>query len=197
MVDAGWTPTHSATAMLLLACGSGAIGRAIGQRSPAFAASTHALINALRHRAWSISTAAPPAYASIEGSFGLAAADPVWRELLSGEVRVGHKLTTSSPLQAALHPTRLPDPDSGGPVHRLVSAACELRMGGPLVCFLSERGGRGEALRTLLQTSPIGFALPPLATIKLVAIHEPGEWHVGQREPIWRRCFCVTVHVAY
>lgn len=199
MVDAGWSPLHSSTAMLLLACGSAAIGRSIRRDSSDFAASAHALSDALRQRAWAITTAAPPAYASIEGTFGLAAADAAWLELLDEGVEPGHSFVTSAPLQAAIHPTRLPDPAGGGPVHRVVSAACELRVGGPLVCFLSEQPpSSGAALHTLLQTSPIGFALPPLATITLVATHEPGEWHNGQPGgAIWRRCFCVKVSVPF
>ena len=63
--------------MLLLACGSAAIGKAIRDRTTEFAASTHALADALRQRALTVSTAAPPTYASIEGTFGVAAADEV------------------------------------------------------------------------------------------------------------------------
>ena len=197
MVDAGWTPLHASITMLLLACTAAAIGRAIRDRSPAFAATVHALTDAMRQRARMVRSAAPPTYASIEGSFGLSEADPIWLELLHAGVALGHRFVTCAPLQAAIHPTRLPDPTHGGPVHRLVSAACEIRNGGPLVCFLSERGSPGDPLRTLLQTSPIGYALMPLATIELVAIHEPDTWHAGNREPVPRRCFCVRVRVDY
>lgn len=197
MVDAGWTPLHASITMLLLACTAAAIGRAIRNRSPAFAATVHALTDAMRQRARFVKSAAPPTYASIEGSFGLSEADPVWLELLHPGLALGHRFVTCAPLQAAIHPTRLPDPSHGGPVHRLVSAACEIRNGGPLVCFLSERGSAGDPLRTLLQTSPIGYALMPLATIELVVIHEPDTWHAGNGEPVPRRCFCVRVRVDY
>ena len=73
----GWAPLHGSTAMLLLACGSAAIGRAIRDRTTEFAASAHALADALRQRALAVSTAAPHTYASIEGTFGVAAADEV------------------------------------------------------------------------------------------------------------------------
>jgi len=196
MVDAGWAPLHGSTAMLLLACGSAAIGRAIRDRTTEFAASAHALADALRQRALAVSTAAPPTYASIEGTFGVAAADEAWLSLLGPDIKPGHKFITSAPLQASLHPTRLPDPGTGGPIARTASAACQIARGGHVVCFLSEDSTPGDQLRTLLQTSPTSFALPPLAAITLIACLDPGEWDVGEG-PIWQRCLCVRVAVAY
>ena len=55
---------------------------------------------------------------------------------------------------------------------------------------------KGDQLRTLLQTSPTSFALPPLVTVTLVACLEPGEWDVGEGA-IWQRCMCVRVAAAY
>lgn len=197
MLDAGWPLTHAASTMLLLACGSSAIGYSIRQRTPQFAASAHMLADALRQRAWSISTSVPPTYASIEGVFGLASADPGWSELLRADVTLGYSFVTTAPVQASLNPTRLPESEGYiEPVHRIGSAACELRVGGPLVCFLSDWGGRGDNLRTLVQTSPIGFALPPIATITLVAVHEPGTWQ-SDGQVMWRRRFCVRMRCPY
>lgn len=199
MVDAGWTPLTATIAMLLLACGSAAIGHAIRSKSRELAASIHALSAALRHRAWAITTAAPPTYASVEGYFGLAASDPSWLALLEPGVPLGCTFRTCAPLQACIHPSRLPavpEPAADGPIHRVVSAACELRVGGPIVCFISEVRSQGDALRTLMQTSPIGYALPPLAEITLVAVHRPGEWRHGDMT-VWRHCFCVTVRAFY
>ena len=195
MIDCGWSPVHASCTMLLLACGSSAIGASIRARSSEFAASAHALCDALRQRAWAISTPAPPTYASIEGQFGLATTDDVWAQLLAEDVRPGLTFLTSAPLQASVHPTRMPEAArQNGPMHRLASAACELRCGGPIVCFLSRAGGNREPLRTLIQTSPIGFALPPLVTVRLVSAHEPGAWQHGGNV-MWRKCFCVHITV--
>ena len=54
------------------------------------------------------------------------------------DIKPGHTFITSAPLQASLHPTRLPDPGAGGPLARTVSAACQIAKGGHLVCFISE-----------------------------------------------------------
>ena len=225
MVDAGWAPLQASAVMLLLACGSAALGHSIRNKSDTFAASAHALFDALRQRAWGISTPAPPTFASIEGIFGLASADPAWCSLLANDVSIGHSFVTSAPIQACLHPSRLPTPDEAdfgaaghgqgqqphgvgsngsatfsslsSPLHRAASAACELRFGGPIVCFLSEvRDLQGDCLRTLIQTSPISYALPPLSRVTLVAMHGPGELHHCSN-PLWRRTFCVTVSAEY
>ena len=110
-------------------------------------------------------------------------------------------------IQASIHPTRVSELTSEGPVHRIISATCELRLGGPIVRFISEGRGRGNTLRTLLQTSPIGYALPPLATVTLKAILEPGTFsltpcsmHTECQSGVGvdrRRFFCVHVSLPY
>uniref|UniRef100_A0A7S2MEP6 RING-type E3 ubiquitin transferase n=1 Tax=Haptolina brevifila TaxID=156173 RepID=A0A7S2MEP6_9EUKA len=206
MMDAGWPPLSASIVQLLLGFGAAAIGRSIHQRSAELSASTHALTNALRVRAWAISTPAPPTYASLRGSFGLATADPAWEQLLNQEgVQIGHSFVTSAPIQASIHPTRLPELINEGPVHRIISATCELRLGAPIVRFESEDSEPSDVLRTFIQTSPIGYALPPLATITLLAILEPGTFALTpcctrtEPEPGGlvdrRRCFCVSVSV--
>ena len=64
---------------------------------------------------------------------------------------------------------------------------------GPIVCFLSEMGDTGGALRTLVQTSPIGFALPALAEITLAATG----WHHDPIQQAWRRSFLVHVSMPF
>ena len=197
MIDAGWAPLHASAAMLLLACGSTAIGDTIRNGSPEFAASTHALFDALRQRAWAISTAAPPTYANLEGVFGLASADPAWLTLLEPGMESGHSFLTSAPLQANIYPTvelKATDPPAGSGEEDAEAAAAG---GCPIVCFISEVKGCGcDALRTLVQTSPIGFALMPFARITLVAVHAEGTWRHGEHT-MMRKSFCVTVSSAY
>ena len=204
--------------------GSAALGHSIRNKSDTFAASAHALFDALRQRAWGISTPAPPTFASIEGIFGLASADPAW---CSFSLTTSLSATPSSrahPSRRASHPSRLPPDEAdfgaaghgqgqqphgvgsngsatfsslSSPLHRAASTACELRFGGPIVCFLSEvRDLQGDCLRTLVQTSPISYALPPLSRVTLVAMHGPGELHHCSN-PLWRRTFCVTVSAEY
>ena len=195
MIDAGWPVTHAAATMLLLACGSSAIGRSIRDKSSAYAASAHALCDALRQRALHVSTAAPPCYAAVEGLFGLAVADEGWRALLE-PLPAGHTFVARAPALACAHPTRVPGVRGSGPVHRLASSACELRDGATIVCFLSDYRGAGDALRSLLQVGPHAYALPPLAEVTLVATLESGAWaHEGAT--VRRRCVCVRIRTPY
>ena len=63
-------------------CGAATIGHALREGAAGFAASAHALGDALRLRAAAVSTPAPPTYAAIQGPVGLAAADPAWLAML-------------------------------------------------------------------------------------------------------------------
>ena len=53
-----------------------------------------------------------------------------------------------------------------------------------------------ELLRSLIQTSPTGYVLPPLATVTLLEVHAVGEW-CFKGVPIWRRCYSVRVSAPY
>ncbi len=180
MLHAGWPLTQATACMLLCAYGAAAIGDAIRRRSHEFAASTHAICHALQQRAWTVSTPAPPTYSAVDGTFGLAVADPAWLDLLSPTVdgTVRRSILTSAPVQACDNPAALPEewPEEGGeqleqvapqpagtqvPPDRLSSAALELREGGALVRFISETVVDGDRLRSLIQTSPTGYVLPP------------------------------------
>lgn len=199
MVDAGWPPLHAAATMLLSSCCAAQLGRCIRQRRTTFAASCHALASALRERAAAISAPAPPVYAAIEGPMGLASADPVWRQLLRTPLRSGASFVVSAPVQACAYPTAVPDGTNHGPLERLISAACELRSGATIVCFVSEaQRCAGDALRTCIQTGPAAYVLPPLCTVTVIAEYLPGEWtHGGEAAPVPRRCVCVRVHAPY
>ena len=80
------------------------------------------------------------------------------------------------------------------PLQRLGSVACELT-DGPVVCF--ESVADGALLRSLIQTSPTGFTLPPLARVTLVGVRQPGEWLAPDGKAVGRICFVVRVCYAY
>lgn len=208
MLQAGWPLAHATRCMLLSAYCSSAMGASVREGSPRYAASTHALASTLQQRAWCITAAAPKTYASIDGTFGLCKSDPAWLALLDPDLAasfVGRSFVTSAPIQASADPTTLPavpSATSGGgggfpetvPLHRLSSAAFELRHGGGLVCFRSEHKP-GANLLGLVQTSPTGYQLPPLATVTLEGVEQPGAWEVNGCV-VWRRLFTVRVSVA-
>ena len=177
--------------MLVTSSGPMALARGVRNHSPTFAASSCALSEALWARARAGS--APPAFASLRGTFGLVSADECWLQLLADDAAPGRTSFTrrrsSSPpptprpsrmrnrcarnaRRAAPTPSPplLPVPGARA-LQRLGSVACELT-DGPVVCF--ESSNDGCLLRSLIQTSPTGFALPPLARVTLVDVRGPG-----------------------
>ena len=165
MLDAGWTAADACATMLLLSCGAATLGHAVREGNADFAASVHAVCDALRARAAGVSTPAPYTYAAIEGRYGLAAADPQWQQLLGADATVGRAFVTCAPVLRG--PARRACPTRNAPgrctASRAPRASCAARA--PLVCFLSEppRCG-GDALQTMLQV-PSAYALPPLSTV--------------------------------
>ena len=179
----------------------------------------------MRQRARGISTPAPPSYASLTDLAAadpawLALVDHPSEatgdeqpNLHMGDVHI----VTNAPLQASLfprQPTQEQQPQEQPPQppqpQVQVGAAADAQVAdgddvevwedlgspGPLVCFLSERRGPGDVLSTLIQISPITFALPPISTIRLVADHPANGWQLGDHT-MTRRCLCVTARVVY
>lgn len=135
-----------------------------------------------------------PSYASLHGIFGLATTDRAWNALLDDNAQPGLRFVSSTVVQASTDaPTSFPDMSTSVPIHRLCSVPCELH-NGPIVCFVST-GAHGGRFRSLIQTSPMGCHLPPMATITLQSILEPGNWEVD-RVTCLRKCFVVEVAFA-
>lgn len=146
-----------------------------------------------RSRARYLSQPVAPAYASLQGMYGLAT-DDVWNVLLSESSLPGLRFTTRTVVQASMGPpTDWPDMKLGVPIHRLCSVQCDLHKG-PIVRFVSASPHSG-CFRSLIQTSVTGCCLPPLATITLEKILEPGTWDVNG-VICWNKCFVVTVAFA-
>ena len=219
MVQAGWPPTQAAAVMLVTSSGPMALARGVRNHSPTFAASSYALSEALWARARAIRSPAPPAFASLRGTFGLVSADECWLQLLADDAAPGRtSFTTTAVVLASSDPATFPDEESVSaqrpprhapdprltasppppqvrvPLQRLGSVACELT-DGPVVCF--ESSNDGCLLRSLIQTSPTGFALPPLARVTLVDVRGPGEWASPDGKAVSRTCFVCRVCYPY
>mmetsp|Transcript_21572 Transcript_21572/g.35606 ORF Transcript_21572/g.35606 Transcript_21572/m.35606 type:complete len:457 (+) Transcript_21572:39-1409(+) len=196
MLDCGWPLTQAAACLLIGIHGTAALGTAIREGSSRFAASTYAYSDALFSRAWKLKAAVPPCYASMGGMFGLVATDEAWRLLLSADVRIGFQLRTNSALIAMDNHL-----DEQGPIappsHMTRSVSTPVRhvSNDPLVCFRSELTRDGK-LRSLVQTSPTCYELPPLATLTLERIQQPGQWQACGGT-MWRKCFVVSMCMPY
>ena len=113
MVQAGWPPTQAAAVMLVTSSGPMALARGVRNHSPTFAASSYALSEALWARARAIRSPAPPAFASLRGTFGLVSADECWLQLLADDAApVRTSFTTTAVVLASSDPATFPDEES-------------------------------------------------------------------------------------
>ena len=82
------------------------LAASVRERSPRYAASAHAVCDALFARARLLSAPAPDVYVNLTGRFGLATKDPAWEALLQPGAAAGLGFTTDGVAKGYL-------PDSG------------------------------------------------------------------------------------
>ena len=180
-IERGWA-AEDARAYCALAAGCTApIAKSLAEKSPQFAASIHLLVELLNRQACKQAGQAADCYANLEGSFGLVTEDPAWRGLLESE-RPGTSFQTKSLTLA--HASHKEFTAEGMLVDDEVQPS-------DVVCFVSAPED-AAGLHTMVRTSAAAeFALPPLATVTLQDVEEPGEWKVGDLS-VNRRLFIVT-----
>ena len=196
-VEAGWSLDDADAYTVLFNYARGALRAAISEPSPRFAAAQHALSRALSRAALrccvSPSFAAPPTYANLLGSWGLASVDPVWNQLLGEDARPGLTFITEGmsggevandetfPNADGVHvPITYDDGDTRWELQRT-----------PVVRLISRPADR-TGMHSLVPTSRTAYDVPPLATVTLERIEQPGTWTAnGYR--VQEMCFSVGV----
>ena len=76
-------------------CVAAPLAAAVRERSDRYAASTHAVCDALAQRARQVTEAAPPVYKNLTGLFGLATDDPAFAALAQPGASAGLGLVTN------------------------------------------------------------------------------------------------------
>ena len=125
---------------------------------------------------------APPTYACLGGRFGLLVSDPAWSDLLRpgasccappGTTFVTSALvqTTSDPLSASGGPKGALGSSAAGGGAASASDASAAVCDDDVVVFLSQPAD-SCGHRSLLLSSPQGYHLPPMASIKLERIED-------------------------
>uniref|UniRef100_A0A7S0NVR4 F-box domain-containing protein n=1 Tax=Calcidiscus leptoporus TaxID=127549 RepID=A0A7S0NVR4_9EUKA len=193
-LDAGWDAERAAAVSVIVPCGHIAIAQALHELDGRYAASTHMVIDSLFVRACLAEEPAPPLYAALEGEFGLATNGPEWNLLQPG-CAIGSIFTTTAPVEAIV-------PDAH--TIRVAGYHSSVNTGGVLsyklaesdiVCILSSRA-RESGFHSLVQTATAApsaeYMLPPMATVCLEKIEEPGMWSVRRRK-VRRRLYTVSV----
>ena len=124
---------------------------------------------------------APPTYACLGGRFGLLVSDPAWSDLLRPGASCCAPPGTTFVTSALVQTTSDPLSASGGPKGALGSSAAGGGAGSAsdasaavcddVVVFLSQPAD-SCGHRSLLLSSPQGYHLPPMASIKLERIED-------------------------
>ena len=206
MVATGWPTLHAAACLLLGAGGTEAMGHALRTGSSHYAASAHALWESLLVRAAHLTLAcpgwtAPPTYACLGGRFGLLVSDPAWSNLLRPGVTCCAAPDTTFVTSALVQTTSSPPGGSESPEGALGSSAgsgaggaadASAAVCSDIVVFLSQPAD-SCGHRSLLLSSPQGYHLPPMATIKLERVEDVNSTHTG----VPARRFVVTVRCPF
>ena len=181
----GW-PREQAEAYMLVSGGIGApLAAAIRERSGRYAASTHAMCDALAGAARRLTEPAPPIYWNLTGERGLATNDPAWAALVGAAV--GKSFTTNGQSKGEIA-DEYSFPDARG--FCVGSSKGHTLQDSDVVCFRSAAADE-DGLRSLIQVSDF-YALPPLATVTLERVDGPGEWEAnGQR--VMQRLYTVRI----
>ena len=193
-VDHGWPRADAEAYTLITAAVAAPLAAAVRERSDRYAASTHAVCDALAQRARQVTEAAPPVYWNLTGKHGLATVDPAFAALAQPGASAGLGLVTNGVAMGDT-PTSGCFPNAEG-FHVGVNTGGRERqelVDSDVVCFRSAPAD-ADGYHSLVQVAWAGYALPPLATVTLERVQPPGEWEVcGQRV----RQRLLTVSVTY
>ena len=168
------------------------LAAAVRDRSDRYAASTHLVCEVLAERAKQMTEAAPLLYVNLTGKFGLATDDPAWKALTQPGASAGLGFVTNG-VFLALTATSGCFPDDKG-YYAYVNIAGKYRwdlQDSDVVCFRSAAAD-ADGYHSLVRTGWTGYEMPPLATVTLEKVEEPGEWEVCGHK-VQRRLFTVSV----
>ena len=158
-----------------------------------FAASARTLYGAIQGRA-ALEGVAPRTFVNLDGEFGLSFFDAAWGALGPDAV-VGTTFVTNVPLEASAFEMCLDDDGFCAPVIDFDGFMAYELQDSDIICFESkvpDGGGYHSLVRTAETEFESQYDLPPLATVTLVGIDEPGTWAALGTTPN-RRLYRVTV----
>ena len=191
----GWDRDAAEGYTLLMTNFKSVLGDAFGANAQEFAASAHLLHGAFQGRA-AVEGVAPRAYNDLDGTYGLRRHDAAWAAL-GPDAEVGATFVTNAPLEASSCDRCLTDAGFCAPVINVGESEDVVYepQDSDIVCFESaapDGGGHRSLVRTAETDFENQYDLPPLATIRLVGIDEPGTWTAFGATP-HRRLYRVTV----
>ena len=203
-LDEGW-PRKQAEAYTLITCALKAPlaaamrdrsdpDPAVRARSERYAASTRIVCEAIAQRAKQMTEAVPLLYCNLTGKFGLATDDPAWAALTQPGASAGLGFVTNGAVMtSAANANTFPD-DKGFCVAASAGGKMTFQLqDSDVVCFRSAAAD-ADGYHSLVQVGGVAYDLPPLATVTLEKVEQPGEWEANGHK-VQRRLF--TVRVTY
>ena len=193
-LERGWDCDDAEGYTLLLSSFKSTLGEVLRGNAEEFTASARMLYFAIQGRA-ALEGVAPRAFVNVDGEFGLRSNDAVWGALGPDAV-VGATFMTHAPQEASACDRCLTHDGFCSPVYTedMQDVDYDLQ-DSDIVCFESKEpdgGGYHSLVRTAETEFESQYDLPPLATITLVGIEEPGTWTAFGATPN-RRLYRVTV----
>ena len=193
-LERGWDRDDAEGYTLLLASFKSTLGEVLRGNAEEFTASARVLYFAIQGRA-ALEGVAPRAFIDLDGEFGLRHHDAAWGTLGPDAV-VGATFMTHAPQEASACDRCLTHDGFCSPVYTedMQDVDYDLQ-DSDIVCFESKEpdgGGYHSLVRTAETEFESQYDLPPLATITLVGIDEPGTWTAFGATPN-RRLYRVTV----
>ena len=191
-VDHGWPQEQAEAYQVIGACLAAPLAAAVRERSDRYAASTHVVCDALAQRAKQMTEAAPLVYVNLTGKFGLATDDPAWEALMQPGASAGLGFVSNGVVMASPATARTFPDDKGyyKCFNRDGKETFELQ-DSDVVCFRSAAAD-ADGYHSRVQPSGGAYDLPPLATVTLEKVEQPGEWEVCGHK-VQRRLFTVSV----
>ena len=191
-VDNGWPQEQAEAYQVITASLAAPLAAAVRERSDRYAASTRLVCEVLAERAKQMTVAAPLVYWNLTGKFGLATVDPAWDALTQPGASAGLGFVTNGVVQGDTADSRCFPDDKGycKPVSTGGKLTFELQ-DSDVVCFHSAAAD-ADGYHSLVHIGGAGHTMPPLATVTLEKVEEPGEWEVCGHK-VQRRLFTVRV----
>ena len=188
----GWPRDQAEAFEVITGCLKAPISAAVRDRSGRYAASTHLVCECLAQRARQMTKVAPPIYYNLTGFFGLATDDPAWEVLTKPDAKPGLGFVSNGVVGGPQADSRYFPNDQGFHVYLVRGGAACFELQDSDVVMITSRSKDEDGYHSLVQTVALGYQMPPLTTVTLEKVQQPGEWEVcGQRPK--RKLYTVSV----
>eukprot|EP00966_Prymnesium_polylepis_P077183 1788018-Prymnesium_polylepis.1 len=166
-VKAGWPREQAEAYMLIAASINAPLAAAVRERSDRYAASTHAVCEALEAAARRQKEVAPLVFRNLTGEYGFATDDAAWEVLRQPGAKAGLAVVTSGVVRGSAPAAKIFPDDQGFRVLVNTGGKNTFKLvDSDVVCIRSAPKDAGGH-HSLVHIGGRAYAMPPLATVTL------------------------------